>query len=213
MPALLMSFLLLGLPAFGTVEEDWLLPPVAQYQDKDSAGWANKSDDQAFVAQVNGCKVKWNVWSPKEKDKPLTIEARSECEKRPEMLYTLSEHVFGAIMKKYPAERFGQLVTSQWCSTPEVSERLAVAAMNLLAKDKKKRKVTFKEAFKAGDGAREWSDLFLSYRLILELEASEKHTETAFHKLPFASKYPKYKNKKTVVPTASQSCTFKLTKS
>jgi hypothetical protein len=46
--------------------------PVRSFIDKESAGWALKINDEAFVAEQGGCRVQWNAVE----DKPLPGEAQ-----------------------------------------------------------------------------------------------------------------------------------------
>lgn len=52
---------------------------VRSYLDRDSAGWAYKTSDYAFVAESKGCRIQWNAVEMKEPAEKRHLSVRRNC--------------------------------------------------------------------------------------------------------------------------------------
>jgi hypothetical protein len=52
---------------------------VRSYLDKESAGWADKKSDYAFVVETQGCRVQWNAVEMKEPAEKRHLGVRRDC--------------------------------------------------------------------------------------------------------------------------------------
>ncbi|MBW1693527.1 MAG: hypothetical protein JRJ41_05075 [Deltaproteobacteria bacterium] len=51
---------------------------VKVFLDTESAGWAFKSSDHAFLVETEGCRIKWNA--VKKKDGGMYLSVRRNCD-------------------------------------------------------------------------------------------------------------------------------------
>lgn len=186
------------------------LPLLTQYQDKESAGWAYKVDDQAFEMNETDCNVKWNVETPKDSKMMLTIFVHEKCSGNLARAQQFGQNIFKAILAKYPKEKLGSVIAHSWCQRPEWEERMAVAGVKETSSKLLKPKAdNFKRLFQNANVASEESDFFASQGLALSLSTVEKILAQPFNKFDFAAKYPEYVSSKKHVPFSAM-CWFSL---
>lgn len=193
---------------FAFAHAEILLPPLTQILDKESAGWAYKIDDQAFELKEPGCRVKWNVETPKAIERGLTLVVRETCSGQPERVQIFNRALLKAVSAKYSLAKVKSVIAHSWCARPEWSERMALAAIQH-AKSASVAAQEYKFIFAAGDVAREERDLFAAQGLALSLSSVEKILSQPFAKFPFADKYPELKASQKRVPFSAL-CWFSL---
>jgi len=105
--------------------------PVRSFVDKDSAGWALKINDEAFVAEQAGCRVQWNAVE----EKPLPGEARPKrylsakrCGLRFQDQLPLHRAILKAIDSKWKLSSFDSLGWGSFQNGEDVSWNLPIAA-------------------------------------------------------------------------------------
>jgi hypothetical protein len=190
-------FLLLALNA----NSDVAMPMLSQFQDKESAGWAYKVDDQAFEMKEEGCRVRWNVETPKDPKRMLTIAVREDCPGKTARAQEFSQSLLKAVISKYPKDGFKSVISHSWCHRPEWEERMAVEAV----KESKPRILKtnaqdFARIFAKGRVGIEETEFFASQGLELSLTSVEKVQFERFKKLNFAFRYPEFAVSNKKVP-------------
>lgn len=84
---------------------------VRSYLDRESAGWADKKSDYAFVVESKGCRIQWNAIEMKEPQEKRHLRVRRNCP------ITFSEQVplHRAILKEiYSQWPIGEFDTISW---------------------------------------------------------------------------------------------------
>ena len=106
---------------------------VEVYPDKESAGWAYKQSDYAFVASRPGCRVQWNAVEYKSGERAL--EVRRECAEPFAAQRDLHRAVLREIAKRWPVASFTSLSWGPLCANNDWQWCRPIAQASLTSAD------------------------------------------------------------------------------
>ena len=84
---------------------------VRSYLDRESAGWAYKKSDYAFVIESKGCRIQWNAVEPKEPEEKRHLGVRRNCPIPFSEQVPLHRAILKEIFSKWP---IGEFDTISW---------------------------------------------------------------------------------------------------
>jgi hypothetical protein len=145
------SFLVRIIPAFllfllpdnaapqGSTTEDLSTPiPVRSFIDHESAGWALKTNDEAFLAELAGCRVQWNAVELKPlpgEAQPRRILRTKRCGSYFQDQLPLHRAILKAIDSKWTLSSFSSLSWGPFQNSDDVSWNLPIAAASAKSRE------------------------------------------------------------------------------
>lgn len=157
-----------------------------EYFDQQSAGWAYKKDDRAYVASIPGCKTKWNLITWKNHSN-LHLEIRDECTLSPSAARAVYDVALCNVVFDYPAGQIksvtvtGMYGRNLWRQRMMEASKKSARWKAFLESRKKSRHLLsnaiFVEIFNQNEAHSEMKDLFKDYGLVINLKNVEKVSE------------------------------------
>lgn len=106
---------------------------VKVFLDKDSAGWNYKKSDHAFLAEVDGCRIKWNA--VEEKDGTRSLVLHRTCK----IPFSQQAPIHLAILEKvntqWPISSFKYISWDSFCNKYDWSWCIPIAKASLQSKE------------------------------------------------------------------------------
>lgn len=100
---------------------------VQTFADTQSAGWAYKTSDQAFVVEKDGCRIQWNVIHYKNEGKKRHIEVRKTCSLPLKNQVPMHRAILKKIISKWPLSNFESLNWGRFSQPPDWSWCVPIA--------------------------------------------------------------------------------------
>jgi hypothetical protein len=100
---------------------------VKSYTDTQSAGWAYKKNDTAFVVESGGCRIQWNVVEPKEAGARKQIGVRRDCGLPFSDQLPFHRAILREIFSKWPVDDFDSLSWGSFGSAADWSWNMPIA--------------------------------------------------------------------------------------
>ncbi len=131
----ILSVALPGKPA--RAEQGATAAPVAvkSYIDKESAGWAHKKSDVAFVAESGGCRIQWNVVQYKEKNSKRDIMVTRQCRQSVASQLPLHRAIAEKVFAQWPVSEFDTLLWGSFCRDTDWSWCVPIAVASSKSAD------------------------------------------------------------------------------
>jgi hypothetical protein len=82
---------------------------IDTFVDKKASGWSYTTNQQAFVAKVGECSIKYTLLQFKDKSRKTALSSRSDCDKSFEEQAPLHKAILEKIFATYPNEEWGHL--------------------------------------------------------------------------------------------------------
>jgi len=108
-------------------------PLVKSYLDKESAGWAYKASDYAFVAEEAGCRIQWNAEEDKEGVRRLLV--RRDCPASFAEQIPLHRAILKAISQRWPLPSFKSMAWGPLCMDNDITLCRTIIQSSLKSKD------------------------------------------------------------------------------
>lgn len=100
---------------------------VQIYTDTQSAGWAYKTNDEAFVIQQDNCRIQWNVIQYKNEEKKRHIEVRKKCALALADQVPMHRAILKKIVSNWPLSTFESLSWGRLSQPPDWSWCVPIA--------------------------------------------------------------------------------------
>ncbi len=113
--------------------ESYAQPEVTVYLDKESAGWAYKTSDYAFVATKDNCRIQWNAIEEKDGGRWLTV--RRNCKLGFHGQTAPHRAILKEIAKKWPLQSFKSIDWGPLCDEGDWDWCRPIAKASLQSKD------------------------------------------------------------------------------
>jgi len=100
---------------------------VRSYLDTESAGWAYKKSDYAFVVENKGCRIQWNVVEMKEEGKKKHLSIRRDCPISFSEQVQVHRAILKEIFSKWSIAGFDNISWGSFGSTSDWSWNIPIA--------------------------------------------------------------------------------------
>ena len=172
---------------------------VKRFIDKESAGWAYKKNDVAFVAEKGGCRVQWNAIF--DKDGSRWLEVRRECQKSFKNQIEIHRAILAEIEKVYSISTFKTIFWGAFCPHFDLSWCLPIAKASLESEDYTDYKKNypnsklkylndlFVQLANSTRAYKDFEDLLKEFRVTITLKNVEKVLAQKIKRLPFAKDF------------------------
>jgi len=119
----------LALVSAGTVAD----PAVKVYMDRESAGWAYKNSDYAFVIEQQGCRIQWNAEEGKDGIRRLLV--RRDCKVGFMEQIPLHRAILKAISQQWPLPSFKSMAWTSLCYGQDIGQCAPIIRASLQSAD------------------------------------------------------------------------------
>ena len=116
---------------------------VRSYLDRESAGWAYKKSDYAFVVESKGCRIQWNVVEMKEEGSKKQLSVRRDCPISFSEQVRYHRAILQEIFSKWPIADFDSLSWGSFGDAADWSWNLPVAIASSKSKEYKDYKANY----------------------------------------------------------------------
>jgi hypothetical protein len=100
---------------------------VRSYLDTQSAGWAFKNSDYAFVVESKGCRIQWNAVEMKEEGSKMQLSVRRDCPISFSEQVQVHRAILKEIFSKWPIADFDSISWGSFGSASDWSWNLPIA--------------------------------------------------------------------------------------
>jgi len=180
---------------------------VVIYLDKESAGWAYKVSDYAFVIEKEGCSIQWNAVEEKDGGKYLSV--RRNCKVKFMEQIKLHRSILIEINKKWPLTSFKYILWGPFCDRGDWKWCKPIAQASLKSPDyndywknypnSKLKEVNslFVRLANSSKSYASFSNLLSEFNVDVELISVEKVFSERLNKSPFLNEF------KQIVPNSN----------
>ncbi len=173
---------------------------VKIYMDRESAGWAYKASDYAFVVEKEDCRIQWNAVENKDGDRSL--EVRRNCKTTFAEQIELHRAILAEVRKKWPLDSFRSINWGSLCQGGDWEWCKAVARASLESEDYidywknypnsklKEVNTLFVQLANSTHSYSALSELLNEFGVKIKLESVEKVFSARLSKLPFDAEFP-----------------------
>ena len=168
---------------------------VKVFLDTESAGWAFKSSDHAFLVETEECRIKWNA--VKKKDGGMYLSVRRNCDLTFAQQTPIHRAILGEINAKWKISEFKYIYWGSLCNSNDWSWCIPIARASLQSDDyidycknypaSKLKNVNslFVKITNDTKSYKELSELLAEFGVTLKLERVEKVFSTRLEDAPF----------------------------
>jgi hypothetical protein len=195
------SLLLLTLPAClpGPVSAESPVREinVRSYPDTQSAGWAYKKSDYAFVAEFEGCRIQWNATESNQAGSKKYLSAIRNCSLPFKQQLPIHRAILKEIFAKWPASDFDSISWGRFAGDSDHAWSMPVAIASASSKEYRDYRMhypnsrtlnintLFVKLANETDAYHELRLLFMELGATIELSAVEKVFVSTARDLPF----------------------------
>ena len=104
-------------------------PEITRFVDKDSAGWAYKLNDIAFLYRSSDCIIQWNAIQNLEHE--LSLSLYQKCDKPFSLQLPIHRKILDKINHEYPLRNFTNLSWGRFCKESDYSWCAKIALASL----------------------------------------------------------------------------------
>jgi hypothetical protein len=108
---------------------------VQSYLDTQSAGWAYKKSDYAFVVESKGCRIQWNAVEMKEAGNKKQLNVRRECPVSFSEQISIHRAILKEIFSKWPVSEFDSISWGSFGNPSDWSWNLPIAVASFHSED------------------------------------------------------------------------------
>jgi len=168
---------------------------IKVFLDTESAGWAFKSSDHAFLVETEGCRIKWNA--VKKKDGGMYLSVRRNCDLPFVQQAPVHRAILREINERWKISEFKYILWGSFCNRNDWSWCIPIAQASLQSDDyidycknypdSKLKNVNslFVKITNKTNSYKELSGLVADFGVILKLKRVDKVFSTRLEDAPF----------------------------
>ena len=172
---------------------------VTEYLDQESAGWAYKNSDYAYVSDENNCHIKWNAVKSKTGESYLRV--RRNCPyKFPDQI---KQHIaiLNEINSKTPIHKFKYIMWGTFCDKSDLDWCKPIAELSLKSEDYidywknypnskiKSPNPIFVQLANSSQSYRQLNEILLEFGAKVKLDSVEKVFSSKLSSSPFSGEF------------------------